>query len=97
MYILIKTHTVESGINEIFVFSKISFLLQIILQIVNNLVFGNFFCLFDILYAEGREMTLKGGQFAKILEMCRVLVITNATGAAAPINVGQRVHAPFNF
>ena len=29
--------------------------------------------------------------------LCRVIVSTGATGAAASINLGQRVHAPVNF
>ena len=34
--------------------------------------------------------------YNKILP-CRVLVRTGATGAAAPVNFGQRVHAPIDF
>ena len=33
----------------------------------------------------------------RIEEQCRALVSTGAKGAAAPVNLEQRVHAPVNF
>ena len=33
----------------------------------------------------------------KVPVMFRALVSTGAKGAAAPVNLGQRVHAPVNF
>ena len=80
--ILIKTHTIELDDSELFILSKNTFLLQITLKIVNNLVFRNFFCLFDTLYPDRRAgRDPKGGWFANI---SRIIVSVGAVGAAAP-------------
>ena len=53
-------------------------------------------CQIEGIIAFLRSNILKVANYMTSLNI-RALVRTGATGAAAPINFGQRVHAPFNF